>query len=1319
MRPFLIRTSIPVVLLLTSIASTADAQGWSRDPAVNIPISTPQNNQQRPQLVADGAGGATIVWHDTRDGGLDVYAQRIDRHGVQRWTANGAAIGVAAWTQDQPRLISDGSGGTIIVWNDSRNSHYDVYAQRVSGDGVAQWTANGIVVSGAANTQNNPRLVGDGAGGAIVVWQDYRTGGNWDIYAQRISNLGVAQWTANGVAIVTLGTGQDAPEIVGDGSGGAIIVWRDLRNGNYDLYAQRIDANGVAQWTANGVSLCTAAGTQDFCQAIGDGVGGAFVVWPDFRGGASSNLYAQRIDGNGVAQWTTNGVAIAIAGPASNPRLIGDGVGGTIVAWQDSRPGAVGDIYAQRINGQGVTQWTANGIVVSPAGGVEARPDIVADNSGGAIVVWSDSRNVNYDIYAQRIDAGGVTRWGVGDVAISTAANSQSFPRVATDGSGGAIVTWEDYRSGTHWDIYAQRVLADGSFDATSPTVVVTSTAANPTATSPIPMTATFSEIVTDFAVGDIAVGNGVAGNFSAVSESVYTFVVTPTADGVVTVDIAAGVARDCFGNVNTAAAQYSITYDATPPAAGNVNDGAGSDVDSQVSTTTIAANWNGFTDGGSGIASYAWAIGTTPGGTNLLNFTGVGTSTTASISSLTLGAGVTYYVTIRATNGVGLSSAATSDGVAVAIPVPPPVDPPPLPPPTDTTPPTAGSVNDGTGNDIDRQFSTTTIAANWNGFTDGGSGIASYAWAIGTTPGGTDVRTFTGAGTSTTASASSLTLTSGVAYYVTVRATDGVGLSVTTTSDGVTVVTPAATPTASPATGVAPLPIAFDATLQWLTAVRHEWDFDGDGAYDHVSTTSAAIIHTYSRSGIYAARYRAIDAGGVTATGTVTITVTDPPASSPTFTSGPAADNATPQIGVAVLFTADGAVGTGAGSPALQYTWDFDGNGRPDSVNVLPDAAPDARRFVYTASGVYTVTCTITDVDGAGNPRLSASATIVVTVPAPAPENIRVWIVQPRNGTTFSGDRLTVNINAVPAGLIDFAAMKLQYRAPGGSWTDAVTGDLRSAGEAARMVWNTANIPAGVYQLRAVAVGIDGGTHASDEPVQQGVVTVTKVASGGDESEATTSDGRERIAIVGNIEAAASHIIDQGNIFSVYLPADALRDADGNGMGILTIRTLAANPTERTERMMTLFCEIAVTDNTGTGAVELKRPIEIEIGYRDDDNDGVVDGVGIVVSTLKLMHYNATLAQWEILPDQTHDRAAKAVKATTGSLSPFALSGEAPSSTEPTASGGSGGGGGGCYIAMTSENADRGTGIWTIAFILFGLLALLTWLLDRERQQR
>ena len=82
---------------------------------------------------------------------------------------------------------------------------------------------------------------------------------------------------------------------------------------------------------------------------------------------------------------------------------------------------------------------------------------------------------------------------------------------------------------------------------------------------APVPVTVTFSEPVSGFTIDDISVVNGMASGFSGSDgDAVYTFDVTPTSLGEVTVDIAAGVATDGGGAGNTAAPQLSlgIPYD-------------------------------------------------------------------------------------------------------------------------------------------------------------------------------------------------------------------------------------------------------------------------------------------------------------------------------------------------------------------------------------------------------------------------------------------------------------------------------------------------------------------------------------------------------------------------------------------------------------------------------------------------------------------------------------------------------------------------------------------------------------------------------------
>jgi predicted heme/steroid binding protein len=104
------------------------------------------------------------------------------------------------------------------------------------------------------------------------------------------------------------------------------------------------------------------------------------------------------------------------------------------------------------------------------------------------------------------------------------------------------------------------------TYDAVPPTVVVSTTASSLTNLSPIPFTITFSEPVTGFAVGDLTLVNGVAANLVSVSNTIFTVLVTPISNGVVSVSVGANLANDLAGNPNTASNVLSVTYNNVRP---------------------------------------------------------------------------------------------------------------------------------------------------------------------------------------------------------------------------------------------------------------------------------------------------------------------------------------------------------------------------------------------------------------------------------------------------------------------------------------------------------------------------------------------------------------------------------------------------------------------------------------------------------------------------------------------------------------------------------------------------------------------------------
>lgn len=406
-------------------------------------------------IAPDGGGGAIIAW-----GNSDYYyagwssnsLQNINLGGVLQW-ASPIHCDCDRW-EFVPRIVPDGTGGVFYATSGMNAAGgMMLCAYRIFSGGTSTY----ITVSTYPwidCLQQNPRIIPDGAGGAIIAWQEVRvTGDDNDIYSQRIGPGNTALWGSEGVAVCTATGHQFYPQLTSDGAGGAIITWEY----NTNIYAQKVGGGGTVQWMADGVPVCTAADRQERVMSISDGVGGAIVVWQDMRSG-NNDIYAQRFDATGAALWTANGVPVCTAtGTQDYPALVPDDAGGAIVGWRDQRDGTY-DVYAQRIDGSGSALWAANGIPISAGPGDQRSPRLISDYSHGAIFAWVDNSGGDFDVYVQRINEDGDEKWTPGGVPVCTEAGDQDAVIMTPSVPGGAIVAWLDYRTWSWGEIYAMLI---------------------------------------------------------------------------------------------------------------------------------------------------------------------------------------------------------------------------------------------------------------------------------------------------------------------------------------------------------------------------------------------------------------------------------------------------------------------------------------------------------------------------------------------------------------------------------------------------------------------------------------------------------------------------------------------------------------------------------------------------------------------------------------------------------------------------------------------------------------------------------------------
>lgn len=455
------------VILLNNLITNAQ---WSNDPTINTPVCLTEGDQINPLIIGDGKNGAIICWMNALN--LQIYVQRVDSSGYIAWNSQGVRVSPLATFNNNHKIISDGHEGAIIVWNSDNNGELNIYAQRIDTFGNLLWDTIGVEICVRPLPQIDPIIISDGSGGAFIGWEDRLSGmGVCGIYAQRINSDGEVLWATDGVPVCT-SPFQDPiqfrPKIVTDNNGEIIILWDDTRNIDKQIYGQKLDSDGNRQWINTGLQISQGTG-EDRLQGIFNAGQNEFIIaWTNGPSAfTETNIYIQKIDDSGNKKWSSSGVPICVsAGNQYYCSMISDNNAGAILVWEDRRTSEA-DIYAQRIDSIGFIKWQVNGIPVCNKTDYQLQPRIVTNEDDGAIVCWQEMDNNNSNIYAQRIDKDGLLKWGTegSPVSISTAAHIGMI----NDNRGGAIISWDDRRNGdNNHDIFIQRIDGNGNLGITS-----------------------------------------------------------------------------------------------------------------------------------------------------------------------------------------------------------------------------------------------------------------------------------------------------------------------------------------------------------------------------------------------------------------------------------------------------------------------------------------------------------------------------------------------------------------------------------------------------------------------------------------------------------------------------------------------------------------------------------------------------------------------------------------------------------------------------------------------------------------------------------
>ena len=320
-------------------AQKLDALGIPLWTANGMSLISGTGGQFDPKVISDGEQGAYLVWRTTPNAFQDysLHAQRINNNGNKLWGNYGITVQSGLGTVTYPTIFLNEQNDLLITWLLVHiGSNYDlgVFTQKIEKNGTVRWGSNGLTINIRQDAMKPPQITRDQKGGAIITWSDFRNS-HFDVYAQRVSSSGSKLWQENGIPICEKTASQSVKNIISDSNGGALIFWDDVQGTSYNVCVQRIDSSGNKILEPDGRVLFSSTSPLSQYEFVLDKNKEIFFFWSTLEG----NIYAQKVDYNGNLVWAnpvsicaTQSFVAYLAAAKSN-------INGIVIAWLDNRNG--------------------------------------------------------------------------------------------------------------------------------------------------------------------------------------------------------------------------------------------------------------------------------------------------------------------------------------------------------------------------------------------------------------------------------------------------------------------------------------------------------------------------------------------------------------------------------------------------------------------------------------------------------------------------------------------------------------------------------------------------------------------------------------------------------------------------------------------------------------------------------------------------------------------------------------------------------------------------------------------------------------------
>ena len=272
--------------------------GKTLSDSLNGIIYNSNNTISETEIIPDNKGGSIIFWLENLNQKTVLRVQFVDSTGSKKWGAKPLTI---SKVNNNVLSYSVGKlGNSFYTALTYQGASKIIYQQLISDKGNLLWGVDGKLLSFQKGSQTNPQFAF--VDSSVVVSWTNEFEKTKDVFIQRFDVQGNRLWGNNGKRIMNIKGNQFGQRIVYDQKNGVVLGWFDKRENSADanLYIQKVDLKGNFVWDSSAVMISSSQNTQkSYLNLIPDGDGGAIAIFK-VSSDKRNDIYGQKIFSTGT-----------------------------------------------------------------------------------------------------------------------------------------------------------------------------------------------------------------------------------------------------------------------------------------------------------------------------------------------------------------------------------------------------------------------------------------------------------------------------------------------------------------------------------------------------------------------------------------------------------------------------------------------------------------------------------------------------------------------------------------------------------------------------------------------------------------------------------------------------------------------------------------------------------------------------------------------------------------------------------------------------------------------------------------------------------